>query len=132
MKPLRLTLSKKPAAGSAPAPKRSKYGNRPQQIGAEKYRSRREAKRHQQLLGLQAAGLLANLRREVPFELVPKQRKADGKAERSVVYIADFVYTQRGVTVVEDLKSPASKTPAYVIKRKLMLLVHRVTLLETS
>ena len=53
---------------------------------------------------------------------MPAQRTPDGVLERAVSYIADFTYvTKGGARVCEDTKSPASKTPDYVIKRKLML-----------
>lgn len=47
---------------------------------------------------------------------------------KSVVYIADFVYDQGGVTIVEDAKG--MRTPDYIIKRKLMLYVHGVRIKE--
>lgn len=109
-----------------------KYRNTPTVIGAEKYRSKREAKRHQDLLLLQRAGHIAELRREVPYQLIPSQRRSDGKAERAVIYIADYVYVEGGKTVVEDVKSDPTKTPEYVIKRKLMLMVHGITVVEVG
>lgn len=38
---------------------------------------------------------------------------------RAVTYIADFVYTRGGKTIVEDAKG--FKTKDYIIKKKLML-----------
>ena len=54
------------------------------------------------------------------------------KTERGVSYIADFVYTTRGGNVVvEDVKSDITKKcQAYIIKRKLMLLVHGIAVRE--
>jgi hypothetical protein len=54
--------------------------------------------------------------------LIPKQIGEDGKvAERAAYYIADFVYTTcTGKKVVEDVKSPATRTDVYKIKKKLM------------
>lgn len=75
------------------------------------------------------AGLIKDLREQVPFELVPKQ---DG--ERPVIYIADFVYRSGPMhdipdrLVVEDTKG--HRTKEYVIKRKLMLLVHGIKISE--
>lgn len=106
-----------------------KYRNKPCQIGAEKYRSQREAKRHQDLLLMQKAGRIAGLTREVPFVLIPSQRRADGIAERPCTYICDFMYsTAEGRTVVEDAKG--TRTKDYIIKRKLMLHVHGITVVE--
>lgn len=43
-----------------------------------------------------------------------------GRTERSIKYLADFVYTKDGVKYVEDVKSAITrKEPTYVIKRKL-------------
>ena len=72
---------------------------------------------------LQKAGEIQYLERQVRFTLIPTQ-KIDGKVvERPVVYIADFKYwdNRTGEQVVEDVKSKATKTPQYIIKRKLLL-----------
>lgn len=67
------------------------------------------------------AGEISNLRTQESFMLIPKQ-----KGERAVTYLADFTYMQDGIKVVEDVKSKATITPAYIIKRKLMLFVHDI------
>ena len=132
MKPLRLTSLKKPAPASASPPSKSKYGNKPCEIGGEKYRSQREAKRHQILLLQQRAGLLANLSREVPFVLAPSVQ-IKGRWKPALRYVADFVYdlsTAAGpVHVVEDAKGV--RTPVYRIKQHLMATIHGILLLET-
>jgi hypothetical protein len=93
---------------------------------------------------LQKAGLIADLNRQVRFELIPTQREPDtignrggihkGKCiEQSVVYVADFVYTdlKTGKKVVEDVKSVATrKKESYIIKRKLMLSVFGIKIKE--
>lgn len=91
---------------------------------------------------LEKAGEIKDLQRQVKFELLPTQREADtigkrggihkGKViENGVNYIADFVYTESrtGEKVVEDSKG--MKTKDYIIKRKLMLYVHGIRILET-
>ena len=70
---------------------------------------------------MERAKLITDLQRQVSFELIPTQRKNGKVIERSCTYIADFVYKQNGVTVVEDAKSPATRTAAYKIKKKLLL-----------
>lgn len=103
----------------------SKYGNH-RQGGFD---SKKEASRYAELAIMQKAGLISNLQRQVRFELVPAQYK-DGKCLfRSVTYIADFVYTENGETVVEDSKG--YKTPEYIIKKKLMFQVHGILIKET-
>lgn len=102
--------------------------------------SKKEQRRFQELQILQRAGKISDLRCQIPFELIPEQREPDttgprggvraGKLiERSCRYVADFVYEQDGRTVVEDCKG--FRTPEYIIKRKLMLWVHGIRLLET-
>lgn len=105
-----------------------KYRNEPTVIGGEKYRSKREAARHQELLLLLRCGHITKLQREVAFELIPSQRRPDGKAERPCVYVADFCYRTEGRDVCEDAKGVRTKD--YVIKRKLMLQVHGIAVEE--
>jgi hypothetical protein len=94
---------------------RSKYRNKKTTIDGIAFDSVWEAQRYSELAILQKAGEIKNLRLQVVFELIPKQ-----PSERAVKYIADFVYEQDGLTIVEDTKSqPTRKKPDYVIKRKL-------------
>lgn len=52
--------------------------------------------------------------------------------EQKAVYTADFVYVRDGETVVEDVKSDITRKEAdYVLRRKLMLHVHGIRILET-
>ena len=65
-----------------------------------------------------------------PFTLIPSQKDENGKTiEKPVKYIADFVYkTKNGVLVVEDTKGV--RTADYIIKRKLMLYIHKIRIKE--
>ena len=84
-----------------------KYRNVPTVIGAEKYRSKREAARHQDLLLLERAGHIAELQREVPYQLAPGVKiEGEGRARPALRYVADYVYrdTRTGLQVVEDAK----------------------------
>ena len=92
--------------------------------------SKRERNRYEELLLLARAGIIKDLRIQVPFELVPKQRNEDGKFIRKVEYVADFVYTdtETGRQIVEDTKG--MKTREYVIKAKLMLWRYGITVRE--
>jgi len=98
-----------------------KYGNKKVTVDGITFDSVKEANRYAELRLLQRAGKIFELQRQVPFVLIPKQVR-DGKVvERPVVYKADFVYTENGQEVVEDVKSPITKTKEYIIKRKLLL-----------
>lgn len=106
----------------------SKYRNVKVTTPDGKFDSKRELKRWQELKLLEKAKQIFNLRRQVKYELIPKQRHSDDTMERAVTYVADFVYTASLHTVVEDCKG--FRTPEYVIKRKLMLRVHGITVKE--
>lgn len=92
----------------------NKYNNKKVTIDGIKFDSKKEAKRYQELKLLENANQIRNLSRQVPFELIPKQ-----KDERAVRYIADFVYTDTMTekVIVEDVKG--YKTDVYKLKRKL-------------
>lgn len=100
---------------------RTKYGNRKTESNGILFDSAKEARRWQELNLMVRAGEIRNLRRQVEFILIPVQRDANGKMVfRECKYIADFVYMENGEMVVEDVKSPATKTKEYGIKKKLM------------
>ena len=99
--------------------KKPKYGNRKVVRDGITFDSAKEARRWSELLLLERAGAIQNLRRQVKYELIPSQRIAGKVVERACTYIADFVYEENGVEVVEDTKG--FKTPEYIIKRKLLL-----------
>ena len=107
-----------------------KYGNTKVEIDGIKFDSKREAARWQELRLLERAHKIGGLRRQVKYELIPHQYAEDGKtiAEKSVSYVADFVYEENGKTVVEDAKG--MRTKDYIIKRKLMLFIHGIRIKE--
>ena len=124
----------------------SKYGNRKTRTSdGILHDSRKEALRWTQLLLLERAGEITDLKRQVEFILIPDQREPstevyqkgekkglpkEGKLiERKVSYIADFVYYDKsGKRVVEDTKGV--KTKDYIIKRKLMLHIYHIKIKE--
>lgn len=98
----------------------SKYGNRKMTApDGQKFDSVKEYHRWGCLRLLERAGRISDLKRQVRFELIPKQ-----VGESSCSYIADFVYNEDGKQVVEDCKG--YKTDVYKIKKKLMLWVHGI------
>ena len=103
----------------------AKYGNQKSSDG--KYDSGKECRRGFELAMMQRQGLISELEEKPCYVVIPKQ---DG--ERATKYFPDFRYIQDGKLVVEDVKSPATKKKeSYVMKRKLMLLVHGLKVLET-
>ena len=97
--------------------------------------SLREYRRLKELELMQKKGLISSLKKQVPFELIPSQREnlnnpKSKLLERSVKYIADFMYLREKdkALVVEDAKG--MRTKEYIIKRKLMLYVHGIAITE--
>lgn len=113
----------------------AKYGNRKVTVNGIRFDSQKEARRWQELLLLERADKISDLRRQVRYELIPVQRINGKCVERAVYYIADFVYRdENGHLVVEDVKGyrdPQSAGYAkFVLKRKLMLWVHHIRIRE--
>lgn len=95
----------------------------------------------------QKNGHITNLERQVPFELIPAQYheydeevqlKTKTKivhkrklVEHGVKYVADFTFYENGKFCVVDAKSEITrKQPDYIIKRKLMLYIHNIKVIE--
>lgn len=93
----------------------AKYHSKISVVDGITFHSKKESRRYIELKAMQKAGIIRDLKLQVRFELLPYQRQFK---ERSVVYVADFVYiASDGVKVVEDTKG--FKTKDYIIKRKL-------------
>ena len=88
---------------------RRKYANIPTTVDGVRFDSRAEANRWASLRLLERAGEIKELRRQVRYELVPRQNRPSGGVERAKSYIADFVYveTRNGREVCEDVKGAA-------------------------
>ncbi len=108
---------------------RSKYNAKKITVDGIRFDSQKEYNRYTVLKLMEKSGVISNLQQQVKYELIPANRRHDGKLERAVNYYADFVYTQNGYTVVEDVKG--FKTKEYVIKRKLMLDRYGIEIRET-
>lgn len=110
--------------------KPSKYRNQK----TNGYDSKREAQFAEKLELLKRAAnpseRVAQIEKQVRFELIPAQRGADGKViERACTYVADFRVTF-GDGRVEVIDVKGMKTDVYKIKRKLMLKVHGIQIKE--
>ena len=94
------------------------------------YASKKEAKRAAELKLMKKAGLISGLQEQVKYPLIPSRKRSDGRTERGCAYVADFVYRiSDGELITEDCKG--FKTKDYIIKRKLMLMVHDIEITET-
>ena len=108
----------------------SKYGNRKTVVDGVVYDSAKEARRGAELLLMERAGLISDLQAQVKYILIPAQRQRGKVVERAATYIADFVYKQNGETIVEDVKSPATRTDVYRLKKKIMLYKYGIRIKE--
>ena len=114
-----------------PETKPPKYRNRKTEVDGETFDSAKEAQRIQELRLLERAGEIRELQTQVSYLLIPAQKRNDGSTERAVHYIADATYWVGDVQVVEDTKSAITrKDKTYILKRKLMLWVHGITVTE--
>lgn len=103
----------------------NKYGARKVKApDGQVFDSQKERDRWCILRLLERAGRISDLKRQVSYELIPKQGTM-----RACSYIADFTYQENGKLVVEDCKG--YRTEAYKIKKKLMLWVHGIRIKET-
>ena len=112
----------------------SKYKSKKTIVDGIEFDSRKEANRYCELKLLQRAGKIQNLELQKAFELIPAQRERiinpksgevkKGKViERAVTYVADFVYTENGRIIVEDVKGykGGGAYAVFTVKRKLLL-----------
>jgi hypothetical protein len=91
------------------------------------FRSKKEATRFVYLRHLERAGEVMLLECQVPFDLV-----GFGVMGQPVFfgrYVADFCYFRGGRPVVEDVKG--MRTVEYELKKKLMLFLRGIEILET-
>lgn len=106
---------------TAKPPARPKYRNKKTEIGGVKFDSKAEASRFIALKRMEEAGLITDLRRQVPFELAPAVKiKCNGRMSPPLRYFADFVYVQDGKEIIEDVKGQKKVTEGFRIKRHLM------------
>jgi Protein of unknown function (DUF1064) len=101
----------------------NKYGAVKVKLDGYVFDSKREAFRYQQLCFLVNSGDISNLRVHPVYPLIVNNLLI-------CKYEADFYYTENSKEVVEDVKGV--KTDVYKLKKKLMLAVYGIKILETS
>lgn len=121
---------------------RRKYGNKKVVNSFGEFDSALEYKRFLILKDEEGRGVIRNLRRQVPYLLIPNQyateivhlktkdKVVEKLAERKVEYVADFVYEKDGKDVVEDTKG--LRLADYILKRKMMLYFHGIAIREVK
>lgn len=124
-----------PCPADAGPEKPAKYHNKPTErvtpAGAVlRFDSQKEARRYDELAALERAGTIRDLRMQVDFTLQEAYTDGEGRRVRAIRYKADFTYMKQSFVdrdgewqwalVVEDVKSRATRTKEYILKRKLM------------
>jgi hypothetical protein len=97
-----------------------KYNNIKKTVNGIKFDSIKEANRYQELMLLQKAKKIMNLKLQPEF-ILQDSFKIGKVIHRAIKYIADFQYaiTENDRFIVEDVKG--MKTEVYRIKKKLLL-----------
>lgn len=129
-----------------PAPeKKKKYNNVPDARGDIRFDSKKEARRYDELMLRLRAGEIRDLKLQPQFTLSEAYTTPEGKRVRAIRYVADFSYYERYEDeiaklagfdceswrpVVEDVKSRATKTRVYAIKKKLLLEKYEIEVTE--
>ena len=102
--------------------KESKYHAERVVTSGIKFDSKLEAKRYNELMMLQKAGEIENLRLQQQFTLQEGFKTCEGELIRPVRYIADFTYYDKdGNYIIEDVKSEKTRQLVeYRIKKRIM------------
>ena len=87
------------------AGKRSKYNAEPVVWDGERFDSKAEAARYVELLGKSLTGEIAlPIQRQVTYVLQEGFRANTGERVRAITWTADFVYSEHGRLIAEDVK----------------------------
>lgn len=105
--------------------KPTKYRSQAVVVDGVRFASKKEARRWGELKALEAAGVITDLERQVRFDL-------HAMGGRSVaIYWADFTFRENGKLVVEDVKSPPTRTKeTYRLKKRFMAAEYGIEIKE--
>lgn len=118
----------------------NKYHAKKVSLCGIEFDSKKEGMRWLLLKDMERTGEISNLRRQVPYELLPaiyrdevvhlktKDKVEKRLVQRAVHYVADFVYTKDGKEIVEDTKGV--RLPDYILKKKMMLALKGIEIVE--
>lgn len=119
---------------------RNKYHAKKVVLDGISFDSKKEGEYYLHLKQLEQQGKIADLRRQVPYELLPpiykeevvhlktKDKTVRKLVQRAVTYIADFVYNENGEEKVVDTKG--MRLPDYILKKKMMLSLKGINIIE--
>ena len=103
----------------------NKYGAKRTEVDGITFDSKREAERYTELRNLERAGIIRDLELQPSFALIVNGHHCG-------FYRADFRYydKEQEMTITEDAKSPATRTPLYRLKAKLVRALYGVDIQE--
>lgn len=98
-----------------------KFRNIKSEYNGVVFDSRKEMRRAITLDWMEKIGIIRDLEKQHAFVLQEGYVNNKGEKIRPITYIADFVYfsNEEKRWVVEDVKSPATRTEVYRLKKKL-------------
>lgn len=96
----------------------NKYYNKKVEYDGIKFDSIKEKDYYIILQASLRCGLIKELKRQVPFELIPTY-KMNGKTIRKMQYIADFTYVTTNDNKLHIVDTKGFKTDVYKLKKKL-------------
>jgi len=110
--------------------KQSKYKNKKVVYDGIKFDSIKEKRAYTMYKLMEKAGEIKDLQRQVEYLLI-EPFVLNGKKYRKTSYIADFVYKDKEDKLhVIDVKSEATKTQVYKLKKKLMAWKYEIEIEE--
>lgn len=104
---------------------RNKYNAQPVVIDGHRFASTKEADRYRTLCVLQQQKIIRGLTLQPRYKFIVAGKMCG-------TYVADFRYwlTRDNRVVVEDVKSPATRTRLYILKRNLLEALHGIVVEE--
>jgi hypothetical protein len=91
----------------------NKYRAKRTIVDNKSFHSKKEANRYVQLRTLESVGAISLLECQPRIPLLVNGKKIG-------VYVGDFRYVEHNVIVIEDVKSVATKTPLYRLKKAIL------------
>jgi hypothetical protein len=102
----------------------NKYHSKKTIVDGITFDSLKESQRYLVLKMMEKSGVITDLELQPEF-LLQERFVFNGKYIREIRYIADFSYTYKGKQIIEDIKSKATMTPIYLLKKKMLQFNYR-------
>lgn len=110
---------KRQEIGKVERKNKNKYNAKRVEFSGIKFDSKKEQRRFVELIGLQHAGRITDLKLQHNFTLREGYTTTDGERVQGTIYKADFTYyDEAGNFIIEDVKG--RKTDVYQLKKKMM------------